>query len=173
MKESSRVATIIGIVLAISSITVGVYELVPRATQSGTCHYGVDRLAPADGAPPLGFGGSVDSTKGLTHWYNFSVESASDCYYLGILSFQVQVGNGSAAPLPSGSGVAVAAPTGSIEAVFTFEATWTYEPGFSSNTLLTTQNILSLFYTGSTPSSLVGDTFAVLSSRGSCSGPIT
>jgi hypothetical protein len=75
--------------------------------------------------------------------------------------------------LPADSGVAVVTPSEEMEAVFNLGVGWVYESGFSAHTLLTSQNILSLVYSGGTPSSLVGDTFSILSPIGSCTGPIT
>jgi hypothetical protein len=169
MDKVWRIVSIVGVASAVSPITIDAYELALRAAPSNRCATGIGTLQ----APPLAFEGSVDTTKGANHWYNFTLTVGNDCYSLGILSFQVRSPNGTAAMLPANSGVAVATPSEEMEAEFNLGVGWVYESGFSANTLLTSQNTLSPVYSGGTPSSLVGDTLSILSPIGSCTGAIT
>lgn len=169
MKRTWRVAAIVGVAIAVSLVVVSLVELAPRAVPSNNCATGIRTLQ----APPLVFEGSGDTTKGSDHWYNFTVLVSDDCYSLGIISFTLTFPDGSAVPLPGGAGVTVVTPLSLVQAEFTIGIGWAYEPGFSATTPLQSQDTLSLFYSGSTPSTLVGDSFSVLSSRGSCSGPIS
>ena len=170
MKKLGRVAVIVGILVAISLIAVGVYELVLVPSQSVGCAAGLSTAQAL--YSQLAFGNPVNATKGLDHWYNFTVESSSPCNKLGLFVFQVKAPDGVITTLSTGSGVAVVTPPGSVEAVFVLGAAWTYEPGFGPDTVLTTQNMLSLFYTGSTPSSLVGYSLLALISGGIVVGTI-
>jgi hypothetical protein len=170
MEKVWRVVVIVGVAIAVSLSTVILYELAPRALPSNnSCAAGIRTLQ----EPPLAFEGSSDSTRGSNHWYNFTVIVGNDCYSLGILSFAVRLPNGTAVMLPANSGVSVATPEEETEAVFGFGVGWLYESGFSANTRLASLNTLSLFYSGGTPPSLVDDSFSILSSVGSCTGPIT
>jgi hypothetical protein len=169
MDKVWRIVAIVGVAIAVSLITVGTYELTPRTIPSNSCATGIRMLQ----GPTLTFESSSDTTKGASHWYNFTLIVGNDCYSLGIVSFQVRNPNETAAGLPANSGVAVLTPSEEIEAVFDLGVGWDYEFGFSASTLLTSQNTLSLFYSGGMPTSLVGDTFSILSPIGSCAGPIT
>lgn len=172
MKELTRIATAIGIVVAVSLIAVGVYELAPRpSVRSNVCVSGLSTNQP--GAPPLAFSESVDSIKGLNHWYNFTVISASTTLTFGSLSFEVKTPEGAIADLTPGSGVSVVKTGGLVEATFALGGGWTYEPGFDSTTVLSSQDLLSLFYYGAAPSSIVGYDFFALFCQGIGSAPIS
>lgn len=172
MEKIWRVAAVVGIVATLSLTAVGVYELVPRSTLPNGCDSGLQAFQSLQ-SPPLVLGTSVDSSQGPMHWYNFTIENANPCAKLGTFSFEVRLPSGSAAILPAGSGVALVTPPDALEAVFDFGTGWTYEPGFSSSTVPSTQDFMSLFYTGSTPSTLVGGSLVVLFALGTVSTTIS
>lgn len=111
-------------------------------------------------------GSSEGSSQGSNHWYNFSIESGDpSCFKLSNLFFEL-LANGSEVRLPAESGVAVVAPTNSIEATYTFGGFWTYDLGYGPTTFLSSQNAVSLFYVGSTPATLAGDEFGLFVYQG-------
>lgn len=176
MRKLVRAMVITGIAIAVSVGTVGLYELLPRApSPSEDCASGLT-VSQAIPAGPIAFGASLDAAIGPNHWYNFSVEYASPRLALSAIWFELKSPNGTTLFLPTG-GLAIVtlgpSTSVSLEAIFSFGGGWTYESGFGPSTFLSTDNVLSLFYSGSTPDSLVGDTLFAADCVGTVSGPVS
>lgn len=160
MTERRRIAIIVGIAIALALVGVGLYELVLSQVPTTACPSGLTTDQPL--GTGLAFSGSTDTIKGGDHWYNFTVESSNPCNGLGMFVFQVKSPDGTVTTVASGSGLSVVKPPNSVEATFALAGGWTYFLGFSSHTVIETQDILSLFYNSSTPASLAGYTLSAL-----------
>ena len=175
MQKPARIALIVGVAAIAAVAAVGVYALLPQSSAPATgCAVGITTEQPI--GITLAWGASVDAATGPNHWYNFTIEAVSPNMSLGLLSFELKSSNGTPTLLPTG-GVAVATPgpssLASVGAIFILGGSWTYEPGFSPATILTTNNFLSLFFSGSTPHSLVGDDLFATGCFGTVSGPVS
>jgi hypothetical protein len=168
------IAIIVGVAIAVALVGVGLFELVSSQAPTTACPSGL--TTDQSIATGLAFSGSTDTIKGAEHWYNFTVESSSPCDGLGVFVFQVKTPQGAVTNVAAGAGLSVVKPPSSVEATFTLGAGWTYFLGSSSHSPIETEDILSLFYNSSTPTSLVGDTLVALgtgSAAGAVSAPIT
>jgi hypothetical protein len=177
LKNLRRVAGMVGIVVAIVLVTVGVYYIAGlHPSQTSSCAAGTTSTvvdAQPIQSPPLVLEYLMNSTHGPNHWYNFSVAAATSCAMLGLLSLRVVLPTGANVTLPPASGVAMVNASESVEATFVFGVGWSFGAGYSSTSVLTTQDELSIFYVGSTSASLAGDFFIVQSASGTPSASFT
>ncbi len=137
----------------------------------------VEPPSSAPSLPPSGCGGEVapifagpfgmifysNSTRGSGHWYNATLTGASSEWHLSQISFMVAEPNGTAQQFPLGSGVSlVLNASDAVQATFWFGTGWTYQLGVGPDSVPSDQEILSLFYFGTTPPGLVGDSFTAV-----------
>lgn len=174
MKEVLRLAVFLSLIVAVSIVVAASLVLLSvsgsRGSSSG-CPSGITTDQPMDS--DLSFSTSVDSVRGLNHWYNFTVESSSSTANLGSLSFEVKAPTGVVTTMGGTGRVAIVSPSNLTEATYSLGGGWTYATGFGPTTIVSAQNVLSLSYVGAQPPTIVGDDFFVLYCGGSVSGPIT
>jgi hypothetical protein len=158
--------------VALLSVTVGALVAVAILVLNVQAMPSPNNSIPVGGSPLLAFSTSADAVSGSLNWYNFSVEVASGLT-LDRLTFDLRSPNGSALTPPPGSGVDVLTSNWTIEAQYPLGGVATYSPGYQAHTPLLAGDVFSLFYMGRDPTTLQGDELLVLTSPGSCEGPIT
>ena len=151
-----------GVVVAAVVLEV-TYFAFPTPTQPAPCSSSNDGYLDSHGSngqpfgSALAFGAPVDTTRGSDQWYNMTIESAGADLTVGVLSFVIRTPLGANLSAPSGDGVGIAvAATGSLEAAYVFGAGWVYDAGFKATSPVTTNDDLSVLYTGTNPAHLVG-----------------
>lgn len=127
------------------------------APSSSQCGSSLERLGQALPSPPLLIESPTNNSKGTAHWYNFTIEYSSQCDTIGSLMFKVRSSTGSEVGFPGGAAVQIVGPSGLRLAAYNLSSdAWTYSPGDEPNTVIVSQDLVSLYYSGESPSTLAG-----------------
>ena len=157
MKDRVLHVVAIAIVAIIVLSAFGILLWVSKAPSSTACPSALTRVGQAMPAPPLVLGSSNDTTKGTAHWYNFTIEYSSPCDMIGSLAFKVRSPNGSYVSLPGGAAAEIVGAMGLGVAAYNLSSdVWAYDSGYGPDSLITDQGRVSLYYSGESPSTIVG-----------------
>ena len=139
---------------------------------SSQCARSLTELAQSIGAPPLAIVLATNSSKANAHWYNFTIEDSSPCDTIGGLTFEVHSPTGAVVTFPGGAEMDIVAPGGETLSAYNLSGEWAYGPGYGPQSAISSNNLLSLYYEGGSPSTLTGDFLEAFAPWGSLSAPI-